>query len=135
MAAEEALDNMLAYYNVCDMPRLHILLLGLTIHYIQVAMAVFMDNVPSLAIRAPILQKLPDLFSAKVVREMPDDVVTRIASESEDRIEYRDRLDKMLATLSEGARICKQYATRAAPSRSSPQMFQRRLLMNVTLPL
>ncbi|KAL2062905.1 hypothetical protein VTL71DRAFT_5977 [Oculimacula yallundae] len=91
-AAEEAFDNMNAYY--------------------EVAMNLFTDNVPTLAIQSPIIREVPKTFCPTAVYMMGSDVVTKIAGESEEKMMERDTILRRLGTLENGARICKQYAKR-----------------------
>ena len=71
-----------------------------------------MDNVPSLAIQAPIVLKVPSMLCPKSVFSMDPELVAKIAGESDEKIMYREEIQRKLATLRAGARICKQYATR-----------------------
>ena len=75
-------------------------------------MKLFMDNVPSLAIQAPIVLKVPFMLSPNSVYSMDSSLVTQIAGESEEKTQHREELQRKLTTLKTGARICKQHATR-----------------------
>ncbi|KAN0119549.1 P-loop containing nucleoside triphosphate hydrolase protein [Hyaloscypha variabilis] len=90
VAAEEAFDNMNAYY--------------------EVAMNLFTDNVPTLAVHAPIIRGVPNIFCPTSVFSMDTDTVNKIAGESKETIEDRESILRRLAALEEGARICKQKA-------------------------
>ncbi|KAE9380155.1 hypothetical protein N431DRAFT_498044 [Stipitochalara longipes BDJ] len=92
VAAEEAFDNMNAYY--------------------EVAMNLFTDNVPTLAVQAPIIRGVPNIFCPTAVFSMDTEIVNRIAGESEEKIMERESILRRLATLEKGAQICKQYAKR-----------------------
>ncbi|KAG4439223.1 hypothetical protein IFR05_005314 [Cadophora sp. M221] len=92
VAAEEALDNMNAYY--------------------EIAMNLFTDNVPTLAVQAPIIRAIPETFCPTAVYSMPAGVVHHIAGETEEKIIERDAVLRRLGTLEKGALICKQYAKR-----------------------
>src|SRR5436305_651688 len=81
-------------------------------------MNLFTDNVPTLAIQAPILKNLNEILTPKAVNKMPADILSQIAGESEEKIRERAELLKKLATLEAGARICKEYAMR--PSSGMP---------------
>lgn len=78
----------------------------------KVAMDVFLDNVPTLAIQAPIVRALPSMFSPLAVSRMAPEEVKRIAEESEEIGRHREQLERQLGTLNEGLRTCKQYAKR-----------------------
>ncbi|MCJ1479574.1 hypothetical protein MMC13_008260 [Lambiella insularis] len=93
VAAEDAFDNMQAFY--------------------KVAMKTFMDNVPTLAIRAHIVLKVPSMLCPTSVYSMDAELVAKIAGESEERTSYREDLQRKLATLKTGANICKQHAVRS----------------------
>jgi len=92
VAAEEAFDNMNAYY--------------------EIAINLFTDNVPTLAIQSPIIRGIPNMFCPTAVYMMETEVVTRIAGESEEKTMERDAILRRMETLEKGARICKQYAKR-----------------------
>ncbi|KFY42057.1 hypothetical protein V494_02635 [Pseudogymnoascus sp. VKM F-4513 (FW-928)] len=92
LAAEDAYDNMMAYY--------------------KVAMKLFMDNVPTLAIQAPIVRKLDEVLCPTTVFRMPLELVTKIAGESEEKMQERNEILSKLSTLEAGAQICRQYAMR-----------------------
>lgn len=93
VAAEDAFDNMQAFY--------------------KVEMKTFMDNVPKLAIRAPMVLKVPSMLCPTSVYAIDSDLVTKIAGESEEKTLLREDLVRKLATLKTGASICKQYAVRS----------------------
>ncbi|KAH8679503.1 P-loop containing nucleoside triphosphate hydrolase protein [Tricladium varicosporioides] len=90
VAAEEAFDNMNAYY--------------------EVAMNLFTDNVPTLAVQASIIREVPKIFCPTTVCSMDTGIVNHIARETEEKIMERDSILRRLATLEKGALICKQYA-------------------------
>ncbi|KAK0107867.1 hypothetical protein ONS96_003656 [Cadophora gregata f. sp. sojae] len=92
IAAEEAFDNMNAYY--------------------EVAINLFTDNVPTLAIQSPIIREVPRIFCPTAVYKMGAEVVSSIAGESEEKKVEREAILRRLDTLEKGARICKQYAKR-----------------------
>jgi hypothetical protein len=75
-------------------------------------MRLFMDNVPTLAIQATIIRKLPEVFCPTVVFDMEPELVTKIAREAEEKIFERAEILRKLKTLEDGARICKQYSMR-----------------------
>ncbi|KFY95134.1 hypothetical protein V500_02918 [Pseudogymnoascus sp. VKM F-4518 (FW-2643)] len=100
LAAEDAYDNMMAYY--------------------KVAMKLFMDNVPTLAIQAPIVRKLDEILCPTTVFRMPPDLVTKIAGESEEKVQKREEILSRLSTLEAGAQICRQYAMRPHFSATAP---------------
>jgi hypothetical protein len=80
-------------------------------------MKLFVDNVPTLAIRAPIIKKLPEMLSPDAVSTlMDDDIVTKIAGESEEKARERQEAIRTLDKLEEGARTCRKYAARPPSS-------------------
>lgn len=80
-------------------------------------MNVFMDNVPTLAIQAPIVRKLPMMLSPVAVFRMGTEVIKKIAGESEDKVRKREETLRRLERLETGARICKEYALRPSFSK------------------
>jgi len=80
-------------------------------------MNLFTDNVPTLAVQAPIIREVPNIFCPTTVYSMDIEVVNRIAGETEEKIMERDSLLRRLATLEKGALICKQYAKRPQQSK------------------
>ena len=78
-------------------------------------MKLFMDNVPTLAIQAPIARKLDEILCPTTVFRMPPDLVTKIAGESEEKVQEREKILSRLNTLEAGAQICRQYAMRPRP--------------------
>ena len=75
-------------------------------------MMLFIDNVPTLAVQAPILRNLHTILNPRVVNKMDANVIKQIAGESEEKTREREEILRKLATLEAGARICKQYAMR-----------------------
>jgi hypothetical protein len=75
-------------------------------------MNLFTDNVPTLAVQAPIIREISKIFCPTAVYSMDTDVVNRIAGETEEKIEERESILRRLSTLEKGALICKQYAKR-----------------------
>jgi len=107
VAAEEAFDNMNAYYQVCSehIPSTDPLTIRL-----QIAINLFTDNVPTLAVHAPIIRGAPNIFCPTAVFTMDTETVNKIAGESEEKVREREAIQGRLATLEEGARICNKYA-------------------------
>jgi hypothetical protein len=73
-------------------------------------MKLFMDNVPTLAIQAPIIRKLDEVFCPSAVSNMTPELVTKIAGESEDKVRDREETLSRLDVLEAGARVCKDWA-------------------------
>jgi hypothetical protein len=88
----------------------------------QVALNLFTDNVPTLAVRAPIIRELPKIFCPTAVYSMDTGVVNRIAGETEEKVLERDSILRRLATLEKGALICKQYAKRPQHGKNLPNL-------------
>jgi hypothetical protein len=80
-------------------------------------MNLFMDNVPTLAIQAPIVRKLPTMLSPVAVSKMDVEVVQKIAGESEEKVGEREEILRKLEKLETGALICKEYALRPSSSK------------------
>jgi hypothetical protein len=87
---------------------------------LQVAMNLFTDNVPTLAVQAPIIREVPKIFCPTAVFSMDSDAIKRIAGETEEKIRERDLILRRLAILENGARICKMYAKRPQPCKYFP---------------
>ncbi|KFY24130.1 hypothetical protein V493_05413 [Pseudogymnoascus sp. VKM F-4281 (FW-2241)] len=100
LAAEDAFDNMMAYY--------------------KVAMKLFMDNVPTLAIQAQIVRKLEEALCPTTVFRMTPELITKIAGESDEKMQEREEILSKLTTLEAGAQICRQYALRPQSSATAP---------------
>jgi len=75
-------------------------------------MKLFMDNVPSLAIQAPIVREISSMLCPADVYLMSSEIVEKVAGESEEKTAHRSQLLRKRQTLDNGARICKQYAMR-----------------------
>jgi hypothetical protein len=79
----------------------------------KVAMKLFMDNVPTLAIQGHIVRQVPTMFQPSDVNKMSDELVAKIAGESEEKTRFREETLMRLTKLEEGARICKQNIPRS----------------------
>jgi hypothetical protein len=97
-------------------------------------MKLFVDNVPNLVVRAIIASHLPSIFCPKSVFAMDPDLVTKIASETEDKRVRRQEISDKLKALEAGNDLCKQYALRIT-SGQSVLILTRTLLMDVALPI
>lgn len=75
-------------------------------------MKIFMDNVPSLVIQAPIVRKVSSMLCPADVYSMTSEIVAKVAGESEEKAAHRVQLLQTRHTLDNGARICKQHAMR-----------------------
>jgi len=75
-------------------------------------MNLFTDNVPTLAIQAPIIREVPKILCPTAVMSMDADMVKHIAGETEEKILERSAILRRLSILEKGARICRQYAKR-----------------------
>ncbi len=84
---------------------------------LQVAMKLFMDNVPTLAIQGPIVRQIPKMLCPTEVYKMDTTLIAKIASESEEKTHAREEVVRRLTILEAGARICKQYAMRPSSGR------------------
>lgn len=109
VAAEEALDNMNAYYEVAKTLQ-HFQKYSINANNFQVAMDLFTDNVPTLAVQGPIIREVPKLFCPTVVFSMDAKVINDIAGETDEKRAERKSILHRLEILEKGALICKQYA-------------------------
>jgi len=80
--------------------------------FYEVAMKLFVDNVPNLVVRAIIASRLPSMFCPKSVFAMDPELVKDIASETEDKRLRRQEINDKLKALEAGNNLCKQYALR-----------------------
>ncbi|RDH26526.1 hypothetical protein BDQ94DRAFT_177479 [Aspergillus welwitschiae] len=88
-ASEEALDCMLAYH--------------------KVALKRFIDDVAVEAVEVELVQSLNSLFTPIKVYEMPSELVSRIAGESEENRALREQLNKKMQILGSGLSVCRQF--------------------------
>ncbi|KAI0969587.1 P-loop containing nucleoside triphosphate hydrolase protein [Xylaria arbuscula] len=89
-AASEAVDSMEAYYSV--------------------ALKRIVDDVAIEVIEQKLMVALPEIFSPIVVLEMPDDLVSAIAGESQERLDERIKLANQVGILNKGSETCKRFA-------------------------
>jgi hypothetical protein len=80
-------------------------------------MKLFIDNVPNLVVRAIIAFQLSSIFCPKSVFAMSPDLVTKIASETEQNRVRRREINEKLKALEAGNDLCKQYALRITSSK------------------
>ena len=85
-------------------------------------MNLFTDNVPTLAVQAPIIREVPNILCPTAVFSMDSDTIKRIAGETEEKSLERDVIVRRLKTLENGARVCKQYAKRPQSCELSPNI-------------
>jgi len=78
----------------------------------QVALNLFTDNVPTLAIQSPIIREVPKLLCPTTAFSMEADIIKRIAGETEEKVLEREAIERKLNVLDHGAQICKQHAKR-----------------------
>ncbi|GKZ37752.1 hypothetical protein AbraIFM66950_009435 [Aspergillus brasiliensis] len=90
-ASTEALDCMLAYY--------------------KVALKRFIDDVAVEVVEVKLVQSLPGLFTPLKVFEMPAELVSRIAGESDENRTLRKQLNKKLQVLDKGLWTCRQFVS------------------------
>lgn len=71
----------------------------------------FIDDVAVEVVEVKLVQSLPGLFTPLKVFEMPSELVSRIAGESDENRALRQQLDKKLQILEKGLRTCRQFAS------------------------
>ncbi len=76
---------------------------------IQVALKRFADDIAIEAIEAKLISRLGDIFSPITLYDMPPDIVTSIAGESEENRALREQLTKQLDVLMKGSDTCKRF--------------------------
>ncbi|KKK25677.1 hypothetical protein ARAM_003704, partial [Aspergillus rambellii] len=94
-ASAEALDCMLAYYK-SRLP--------------QVALKRFIDDVAVEVVEVKLVQSLASIFTPVKVFEMPPNLVSRIAGESEETRALREQLNKKIQILGNGLGTCQRFA-------------------------
>lgn len=80
----------------------------------QVAMKLFIDNIPTVVTEVTLLNPLLSMFCPKVVYSMKPKDVERIAAESEEKRSEREELTRKLEVLKEGRTTCRLYAERTS---------------------
>lgn len=91
----------------------------------QVAMKLFIDNVPTVVTEVTLLNPLLSMFGPKVVCNMNSKDVERIAAESEEKRSKREVLIRKLEVLREGRTTCRLYAERTnTGTNASPLTFE-----------
>ncbi|KAK7725968.1 hypothetical protein SLS57_003557 [Botryosphaeria dothidea] len=90
--------------------------------YYKVALHIFVDNVATLAVESCLVSCLPEIFSPTVVSDMPDEILSSLASESEDTKAERQRLQDRLKSLKDGHRIVRRQE-RQGPQPEAPTRF------------
>ena len=69
----------------------------------------FIDDIVIGVIEVQLIHSLSDIFSPVAVFDMPSDLVTRIAGESEENCALREQLSKKLHILMKGLETCKRF--------------------------
>ncbi len=70
-----------------------------------------MDDVAVEVIEAKLVSAIDDIFSPVKVFQMPPELVSCIAGESEDSRAEREQLNRQLAALGNGLQTCKKIAS------------------------
>ena len=68
-----------------------------------------MDDIATEVIEIKLLSALPALFTPITAFEMPEQLVTEIAGESEESQSLREQLNKKLWILAKGSEICRRF--------------------------
>ena len=79
--------------------------------YLKVALKRFIDDVSVEVMEAQLVSKLHDILSPVSIFSMPDEIVTRIAGESEESRAEREQLMRQLEVLRAGLETCKRFAS------------------------
>lgn len=119
-AASEALDCMEAYYEVSfhlpcapvtEIRRIYVNDYETTndSSTTQVALKRFLDDVAVEIVETKLIAALANILLPAAVFSMSDDVVERIAGESEDHKRQREKLKKQLEVLGKGSDFCKRF--------------------------
>lgn len=111
-ACSEATYCMEAYYEVNSRRIRAILLIqckSLDLTRLQVAMKILVDNVAVLGIEHCLLEALQASFTAHTVMGLDNDVIDKIAAESQESKTERVRTREKLHILDDGLRILNRY--------------------------
>lgn len=82
---------------------------------------IFIDNVAILAIENCLLRPLEHIFSNQVINKMDDEEIERLAGESQEVKEERERLSRELKKLEAGMRTLSTFnVDRPSSNRPSP---------------
>ncbi|KAK8852091.1 P-loop containing nucleoside triphosphate hydrolase protein [Apiospora arundinis] len=76
--------------------------------YYKVALKKFVDDFEVNAVEVCLMQKLPNIFSPTVVSGLPDDTVSKIAGESQEKIQERHKLREKMAALGKGEELLRR---------------------------
>ena len=93
--------------------------------FYDATMPTYVDNVLTLAIWAPMVLKLPDIFSTDTVNSMTQEEVQNLAGESAETQQYRAQLRKKLDALEKGRKACGLYAVPKSNGESTPYPYQK----------
>ncbi|OOQ90479.1 Dynamin family protein [Penicillium brasilianum] len=89
--------------------------------YYETAIVIFIDNVAILAIENCLLRPLEHIFSNQVINNMDDEEIEKLAGESQEVKEERERLSRELKKLEAGMRTLSTFnADRPSSNRPSP---------------
>jgi hypothetical protein len=74
-----------------------------------------MDNVIILGVENCLMSKLPMILSSKAIYSMKQEVLIRLAGETADITQERITLNREIAILAQGLKICKKHLPRKSP--------------------
>ncbi|KAI9738628.1 MAG: hypothetical protein M1834_008133 [Cirrosporium novae-zelandiae] len=86
--------------------------------YYQIAIKVFVDNVAAIAVEGCLMDGLVDILSPFSILRMDADMITRIASESDEALNERLYATQKLSVLEASLQTCKRYAPRKLTNRA-----------------
>ncbi|KAG8163019.1 hypothetical protein KVR01_007497 [Diaporthe batatas] len=91
--------------------------------FYDMSLRTFTDNLINLGIESCLIQDLPNIFTPRLVNDMDDEQLERLAGESEDVRSYRSQLRDNLDLLKQGLEQCRRYRPRETsrvPSSTQP---------------
>ena len=96
--------------------------LGSVEAYYDATVPTYVDNVLTLAVWAPMVREIPDIFSPDKVNHMTTEEVQELAGESTERIEHRAEMLRKLEALERGRKACGVYTMPMREGKSHPRL-------------
>ncbi|KAF2788092.1 hypothetical protein K505DRAFT_286749 [Melanomma pulvis-pyrius CBS 109.77] len=93
--------------------------------YYEMTILIFINNVASLAVEQCLLTKLPKIFSSTTIREMNDEKLELVASESRETRSEREHVAERVKVLQKGLQTLKQVHPGARANRQTAKVTQR----------
>ncbi|OJD16084.1 hypothetical protein AJ78_03717 [Emergomyces pasteurianus Ep9510] len=102
--------------------------------YYKVAMKNFIDNVAVQCVESKLVSKLEHILSPSQIMQMDASMIERIAAESTQSQDRRERVSRKLTILKAGAEVCKQFVSQTSMGMCrTPHCLRLRLISPGTL--